>query len=258
MTSKFGAIYLRELKYYFHSITAYVTICIFMIISGYFFFSIFKYYNFISLKIIQSNDPSSVSLNLIDGVMRPLFSNISIIILLILPMITMRLISEEKKQGTFELLLTFPVSDIAIIAGKFFASLTILLIMLLLTLASPVLLMVYADPEILPILSGYLGLLLMGASFLAIGTFFSSLTSNQLVAGVSTFGVSLFFLIIGWVVPLTGSTVSTILAESSILFHFESFSKGIIDIKDISYYILLSVFFLFLTTKSLESSRWRA
>ena len=153
MISKFRAIYLRELKYYFHSITAYVTICIFMIISGYFFFSIFRYYNFISLKIIQSND-FSANINLIDGVMRPMFSNISIIILLILPMITMRLISEEKKQGTFELLLTFPVSDIAIISGKFFASLTILAIMLSLTLIFPILLMIFSDPEMLPVLSG--------------------------------------------------------------------------------------------------------
>ena len=257
MISKFRAVYLRELKYYFHSITAYVTICIFLIISGYFFFSIFRFYNLMSLKTIQSGD-FSANLNLIDGVMRPMFGNISIIILLILPMITMRLISEEKKQGTFELLLTFPVSDSAIIAGKYFASLTILAIMLSLTIIFPIMLIIFSDPEILPVLSGYLGLLLMGASFLSIGTFFSSLTSNQLVAGVSTFGVSLFFLVIGWAAPLTGSTISTILAESSILVHFESFSKGIIDLKDISYYLLLSLFFLFLTLKSLESSRWRA
>ncbi|MBN2071325.1 MAG: ABC transporter permease [Candidatus Krumholzibacteriota bacterium] len=257
MIPEFKAIYARELKYYFNSITAYVTISIFLIISGYFFFSIFRFYNLMSLQIIQKND-FSMNLNLIDGVMRPIFGNLSIIILLILPMITMRLIAEEKKQGTFELLLTFPVSDAAVVGGKYFASLTILAIMLAPTALYPVLLKVYSDPELLPVLSGYLGLFLMGAAFLSIGTFFSSLTSNQLVAGVSTFGVSLFFLVIGWAAPLSGSTLSAVLSELSILVHFESFSKGIIDLKDITYYLLLSLFFLFLTLRSLESSRWRA
>lgn len=253
---KFTIIYIRELKYYFHSITAYVTLSIFLIISGYFFFSIFRYYNLLSLKVIQSNDFSG-NLNLIDGVMRPVLGNISIIILLLLPMLTMRLIAEEKKQGTFELLLTFPVSNLAVVAGKYMAALTILAIMLVSTFLYPALLMLYSDPEIPPILSGYLGLFLMGSSFLAIGIFFSSLTSNQLVAGVSTFGVSLSFLIIGWAVPFAGSTMSAILTQSSILFHFEPFSKGIIDTGDISYYLLLTLFFIFLTLKSLESSRWR-
>ncbi len=254
---KFTAIYSRELKYYFRSITAYVVISIFLVLSGYFFFSIFRFYNVLSLQAIKNNDFSG-NLNLVDGVMRPVMGNISVILLILLPLLTMRLLAEEKKQGTFELLLTYPVSDLEAVAGKYLSALTIFAVMLSATLLYPVLLLVFADPEIPPIISGYFGLFLMGASFIAIGTFFSSLTSSQLVAGVSTFGVSLLFLIIGWTAPLAGPVLSSILSEFSILVHFESFSKGVIDTKDITYYIFLTGFFIFLTLRSLESARWRS
>lgn len=254
---KYMAIYNRELQYYFRSITAYVTISIFLAISGYFFFSLFRYYNLISLQAIKNNDFSG-NMNLIDGVMRPVLGNISVILLILLPLLTMRLLAEEKKQGTFELLLTFPVSDIAAVSGKYFAALTVYALMLGSTLLYPLLLMIFSDPEIAPILSGYLGLFLMGGAFIAMGTFFSSLTSNQLVAGVSTFGLSLLFLTIGWAAPFVGPRFSSILSEFSILIHFESFSKGVIDTRDITYYLLLTAFFVYLTLQSLQSSRWRS
>ncbi|MBN1165253.1 MAG: ABC transporter permease [Candidatus Krumholzibacteriota bacterium] len=253
---KFAAIYRRELMYYFQSVTAYVTISIFLILSGYFFFSIFRYYNLISLQSIQNNTFSG-NLNLIDGVIRPLMGNISIILLLLLPLLTMRLLAEEKKLGTFELLLTYPVPDITAVTGKFLSALTVYLIMLSGTFLYPVILMIYSEPEIPPILSCYLGLFLMGCSFISMGLFFSSLTSNQLVAGVATFGLSLFFLVIGWAAPFVGNTTSTILAQFSLLIHFDSFSKGVIDTQDITYYLLLTIFFIFLTLRSLESTRWR-
>jgi len=251
------AIYRRELAYYFQSVTAYVVIAIFLLISGYFFFSIFRYYNLISLQSLQNNSLRG-GLNLIDGVMRPLLGNISILILLLLPLLTMRLLAEERKQGTFELLLTYPVSDVAAVGGKFLAALSVFAVMLAGTLAYPVMLVVFADPEIPPIVSGYIGVFLMGSSFIAMGTFFSSLTGNQIVAGVSTFGAALFFLIIGWAAPFVGTGFAAILAQVSLLYHFESFSKGVIDTQDITYYVLLTVFFLFLTVRSLESTRWRS
>jgi ABC-2 type transport system permease protein len=170
----------------------------------------------------------------------------------------MRLLAEEKKQGTFELLLTFPVSNLAIVSGKFLAALTVYAVMLACTGLYPLMLVIFADPELLPVGSGYLGLLLMGSSFLAMGTFFSSLTDNQLIAGVSTFGISILFLIIGWAAPFVGPTVSSVLAQVSILYHFESFSKGVIDSRDVTYYVLLMMFFLFLTIRSLESTRWKS
>lgn len=249
-------VYTKELKHYFQSITAYVTITIFLFLSGYFFHSIFKYYNFLSFQAAK-NQYYPESLNLVESVTRPLLNNMSIILLLVLPLLTMRLIAEERRQGTFELLLSYPVSDASVVVGKFAAALTTFLTMLAGTVVFPVLLAVFADPEPGPVLSGYLGLVLLGCTFIAMGTFFSSLTSSQLVAGVATFGVSLFFLIIGWAAPFVGATFARILTQFSLLLHFDSFSKGIIDVRDITYYLFVTGFFLFLTVKSLESTRWR-
>ena len=254
---KFAATYKRELKYYFQSVTAYVTTGIFLTLSGYFFFSIFRYYNLLSYQASR-NQYFGAGLNLIEGVMRPLLGNISVVLLLVLPLLTMRLLAEEKKQGTFELLLTYPVSDVEVIAGKFLAALTTFAIMLIGTVIYPVLLAVFANPEPGPILASYLGLFLLGCTFISMGIFFSSLTSNQLVAGIATFGISLFFLIIGWASPFFGHTFSQVLFHFSILQHFDSFAKGVIDTQDITYYLFMTSFFLFLTLKSLESTRWRS
>jgi len=254
---KIAAIYKREIKYYFQSVTAYVSIAVFLAISGYFFSNIFKYYNYMSLEM-KRNPNVGAQLNLIDGVMRPLMSNISIILLLVLPLLTMRLFSEEKKQGTFELLMTYPVSESATITGKFLAALTIFTAMLAGTLLFPLLLFAYSEPELLPIFSGYLGLFLMGCSFLSMGIFFSSLSDNQLVSGILTLGTALFFLLIGWVAPVIESDFIKAIAQFSILFHFEPFAKGLINSSDVTYYLLLTIFFLFLCKNSLDSTRWRA
>ncbi len=253
---KLLAIYKRELKYYFQSVTAYVAIGIFLAISGYFFFSLFRYYNLISFQASR-NPYFAQSLNLTDGLLRPFFSNISIILLLVLPLLTMRLLAEEKKQGTFELLLTYPIRDLDAVGGKFLASLTTFAVMLAGTFICPLLIFVFANPEPGPIFTGYLGLFLVGCTFISIGTFFSSLTNNQLVAGVTSFGVALFFLIIGWAVPFVGPRFAEALGQFSLLQHFDGFSKGLIDTQDLSYYLLMTLFFLFLTLRSLESTRWR-
>ena len=255
--SKTTAIYKHELKYYFQSVTAYITIGMFLLIAGYFFYNILSFYNLLSFQASR-NPVIMEGLNLTDGLLRPLFSNISIVILLLLPLLTMRLLAEEKKQGTFELLLTYPVRDAEAIAGKFLAAVTTYAVMLACTLLYPLLLAIFSDPEPGPIFSGYLGLFLMGCTFISIGTFFSSLTSNQLVAGVTSFGVGLLFLIIGWAAPFVGPRFAGMLGQFSLLQHFESFSKGIIDTQDISYYLFMTLFFLFLTLRSLESTRWRS
>lgn len=254
---KIKAIYMREIKYYFQSVTAYVSIAVFLAISGYFFSSIFKYYNFLSLEVRRTTQIAS-QVNLIDGVMRPLLQNMSTLLLLILPMMTMRLFAEEKKQGTFELLMTYPVSESSTIAGKFLSALTIFLIMIAGTLLYPLILLSYAEPELLPMISGYLGLVLMGCSFISMGIFFSSISSNQLVSGVLTLGTALLFLLIGWLAPVLESDFLNLIAQFSILYHFEPFAKGIINTSDVTYYLFLTFFFLFLCKKSLDSTRWRA
>jgi ABC-2 type transport system permease protein len=254
---RIAAIYRKEIQYYFQSATAYVVLGLFTLLSGYFFFSIFRYYNYLSYQ--ASREPYlGASLNLIDGVMRPLLGNVAIVLLFTLPLLTMRLLAEERKQGTFELLLTYPVSDFEAIMGKYLAALTVFVVMLAGTLVGPVLMAVYAKPEPGPIVSGYLGLLLVGCTFMAIGVFFSSLTSSQVVAGVATFGVGLLMFVIGWASAFAGPTLSKVLSEFSLLEHLDSFSKGLINTQDITYYVFVTVFFLFLTLRSLESSHWRS
>ena len=254
--TKMLAIYKRELKYSFQSVTAYVALGIFLAISGYFFFNLFNFYNLVSFQAAR-NPQFTQSLNLTDGLIRPFFSNISILLLLVLPLLTMRLLAEEKKQGTFELLLTYPISDWDAVGGKFLASVTTFAVMLGGTFICPLLIFLYANPEPGPILTGYLGLFLVGCTFISIGTFFSSLTDNQLVAGVTSFGVALFFLIIGWAVPFVGPRFADALGQFSLLQHFDGFSKGLIDTQDVTYYLLMTLFFLFMTLRSLESTRWR-
>ncbi len=252
-----AAIYRKEIRYYFHSLTAYVMIGVFLALAGYFFYSIFRYYNYLSFQ--AAREPYLAGqLNLIDGVMRPLMGNVSVVLLFALPLLTMRLLAEEKRQGTFELLLTYPVSDLAAIAGKYLAALTVFAVMLAGTLLYPILLAIYSSPEPGPIVTGYVGLFLMGCTFISMGIFFSSLTSSQIVAGVATFALSLFFLVIGWAAPFAGPTLSKVIAQFSLLEHYDSFGKGLIEAQDVTYYVFLTGFFLFATLRSLESTHWRS
>jgi ABC-2 type transport system permease protein len=262
---KLAAIYRKELQHYFQSIIAYVMIGSFLALSGYFFFSIFRYYNYLSYQYASylANQAGrgpypGGNLNLIEGVMRPLMGNLSVVLLFVLPLLTMRLLAEEKKQGTFELLLTYPLSDLAAVIGKYLAALTVFAVMIGGTLLYPAMLAIFANPEPGPIITSYLGLFLMGSSFIAIGIFFSSLTSSQIVAGAATLGVSLFFLVIGWAAPFAGPTLSNVIAQFSLFDHYDSFSKGIINLPDVTYYVFLTAFFLFMTLRSLESSHWRS
>jgi len=177
--------------------------------------------------------------------------------LLLIPLLTMRLFAEEKKLGTIELLFTNPIRDVEIVLGKYLACFTVFFLMLVLTILYPILLEVVYSLEIAPLAAGYLGLLLLGASFIACGTFISSLTENQIVAAMSTVGVLVFFWFIDWNEGIAGEKAVQILHQLSLFEHFSNFSKGVIDIADIAYYISLIAFFLFLTLRSLESRKWR-
>ncbi|UCG51257.1 MAG: ABC transporter permease [Candidatus Latescibacterota bacterium] len=251
------AIYRRELAFFYNSIIAYIVMMMFSLLAGYFFYNLLAFFNLASVRVMQ-NPIASQQLSLTEGVLQPLFGNLSIVLLLIMPMLTMRLLSEERKTGTAELLFTYPISDWDAILGKYFAAVTVLLTMLGLTLVFPALLGNHADPEWGAVVTGYLGLLLLGMAFIAMGLFFSSLTENQIVAGILAFGFSLFFLIIGWIGPFVSSGTAKVIVQISILEHFHSFSRGMINTNDVVYYVSFSVFFLFLCSRVLESNRWRS
>ncbi|MBI4589444.1 MAG: ABC transporter permease subunit [Candidatus Rokubacteria bacterium] len=252
----FWTVFKKEMRLYFTSPVAYVVFTFFLLIMGYFFYSIFAFFNLTSMQAAM-NPAFGRDLNVTDAVMRPLFSNTGIILLFFMPMLTMRLFAEEKRSGTIELLLTYPVRDGEVLVGKFAAALGLFLMLLGCTALYPAIVGYFARVEWGPLLSGYLGLVLLGGGFLAVGILVSSLTENQIVAGFSTFGILLGFWVIGWSADLVSGNWRALLQYLSILEHLDNFGKGVIDTKDVVYYLSLIALSLFLTLRSLESKRWR-
>jgi ABC-2 type transport system permease protein len=248
-----AAIAQKELRSYFSSPMAYIVIGFFLLPFGVFFYLYLTAFVRQSMQMAQFGGAMNVNLQ----VVRYVLQNSSVIILFIMPMITMRTYSEEKRSGTIELLLTSPVSDVEIILGKFFGAFGLYAAMLAATLLYIGVLFVYGNPEWRPLVAGYLGLLLMGGAFLSLGLLISSTTNNQIVAGVVTFVVFLLLWIIGWFADSAGPTIGPITQFLSITEHFDDFSKGIIDTKHVIYYLSLITFGLFLTSKSVDTERWR-
>ena len=250
------AIFKKEIKTYFTSPIAYVVITVFLVLIGFFFYSLIWFFNSQSLQLAQ-NQYYYQQLNINQMVYSPLFQNMSIILLLMIPLLTMRLFSEEKKINTDELLYTCPISINQIILGKYFASLFVLLAMLLLTGILSIFTFAYGNPELVPILNGYLGLFLMGAAFIAVGIFFSSLTENQIVAAILTFGTLLLFWILNWASYSAGGIWKGVLNYLSFIQHFDDMTRGILDTTDLVYYLSFIFLGLFLTHSVIQSRRWR-
>jgi ABC-2 type transport system permease protein len=246
----------REIKTYFTSPIAYVVIVVFLVLTGFFFSSAVSWFSAQSIQMAQ-NPTYYQQVNINQMVFAPLFHNMSIILLLMLPLLTMRLFSEEKKIGTDELLFTSPVSVGQIIMGKYFSALIVLLAMLLLTFLPSIFTFVYGNPEIAQVLNGYLGLFLMGAAFIAAGIFFSSLTENQIVSAILTFGALLLFWILNWASYSATGIWKDVLNYLSIFQHFDDMTRGILDSQDVVYYISFACFGLFLTHSVVQSRRWR-
>jgi ABC-2 type transport system permease protein len=246
----------KELTSYFRSPIAYGVMAFFALIAGYFFYASVIY--FVRRGIESSMMGQSLPMDMNEFVIRPFFSNVGVIALFLIPMITMRLFAEEKRTGTIELLLTSPIRDLEIILGKFIGALALYTAMLVISGLSLLMLFAYGKPDWKPILVGYLGLLLQGAALLAIGTFISNCTKNQIVAGVAAFAVCLMLWILSWVSEFGTSIPERIMSYIAVTSHFDSFSKGVLDSKDILYYVSVIFVGLFLTARSMESLRWRA
>ena len=249
-------IWRKELNSYFRSPIAYGVMAFFGLISGYFFYVAIVFFVQASIQSSMSGQGQPMSVN--EQVIRPIFSNISVIGLFLIPMITMRLFAEEKRTGTIELLVTSPIRDWEIILGKWLAAMTLYTVMLGVSLLSMATLFVYGKPDWRPMAVGYLGLLLQGGCLLAIGTFISTCTKNQIVAGVASFSVCLLLWVLDWMSSFQDSVSAKAISYLSVLQHFDSFSKGVLDSKDIIYYLSAIFIGLFLTARSLESLRWRA
>jgi ABC-2 type transport system permease protein len=251
------AIAQKELRSYFTSPIAYIVIGLWSLLYGYFFVVILSYFVRQSLQMGQMGQMGPQAMNVNQQLIRPLLQNVTILVLFLMPMVTMRSYSEEKRSGTIELLLTSPLTDLEIVFGKFLGAMGLYAVMLLVSSLHIGLLFVYGHPEWKPIIVAFLGLLLLGGCFISVGLFISSLTKNQIVAGMVTFAVFLMLWIITWIGSFSGPTVDKLTQYLSIIDNFDDFQKGVLDTTHLVYYLSFITFGLFLTAKSVDSERWR-
>lgn len=231
------AIAQRELKSYFVSTIAWIIMAAFLLISGFLFTAI----------LTQTNEAS----------LRYLISNLSVILLFVAPFLTMRLLAEENRLGTVELLLTNPVRDAEVVVGKFLGVMAFVLVMLLFTLYYPALLFAFGGPDVGPIVTGYLGVLLQAAAFVGIGLAISSMTQNQIVAAFLTFAILLVMWLSDSLSTMAGTPIGDILKYLSVTNHFQDFSRGVIDSSHVIYFVSVAVAALFIAYLSLQTRRWR-
>jgi ABC-2 type transport system permease protein len=271
----------REVRTYFTSPLAYVVIGVFLALSGYIFWA--SLVRFSELCLRYGNNPYVFNqLNVNDMVIRPLFGSMGVIFLLMIPVVSMRLLAEERRSGTSELLFTCPVTSGQVVLGKYLGATLLLLVMLGVTLSYPVLIRATsARPDMQPTLIGYLGVLLMGMTFLGVGLLISAMTENQIIAAVGAFGALLILWSIGWVADaatvtlasllnsatfgiweklnlgLGGPTLGDLLNKISITEHFQDFRKGLLDTEHLIFYLSVMFLSLFLTQRVVESQKWR-
>jgi ABC-2 type transport system permease protein len=237
----------KELKSYLTSPMAYIVVCIFLLLSGLFFVLYLNNTGFSDTSIQGFVDPLSVFGVRTSG---------NVLLLLFAVILTMRTLAEERKLGTWELLLTSPVRDSDIVIGKFLGSLGIMAIMLVLTLLYPLLLVIYGDPDMGPIWTSYLGLVLLGGAGLAVGIFASSLTANQILAAVVAGAILFGLWVIGIIAGSAPKALQEILSYLSVSSHSVAFEAGVIDTRDVIYYLSVTALFLYGSIRSLEAGRW--
>ncbi len=231
------AICKKELGSYFNSPVAYIVVTVFLLISGYLFF----------------NQVFLVG----EATLRDYFGITPLIFIFFAPAVTMRLISEEKRSGTIELLITMPVNDWEVILGKFFAALGVMAAAILLTLAYPITLSFMGNLDWGTVVGGYLGLILLSGAYVSIGLMASSWTKNQVVAFIISMGITFALFLFGKLLPLMPSALAPVIEYISLDMHFNNIAKGVIDSRDLIYYFSLIAGCLFLATQALDSRRWR-
>jgi len=233
------AVFKKEYKTYFNTPIAYIIITVFLLITNWLFYKGFFLIN--------------------QATMRSFFGSMPWIFLFFVPAITMRLWAEEKRSGAIELIMTLPLKDIEVILGKYLASLVFLIITILLTLSIPITLSYMGEPDNGPIIGGYLGIIFLGSAYLAIGAFISSLTKNQIIAFILSIAVCFGLFIVGENIVLMNVPyfIAPFLEYMGLGSHFASISRGVIDTRDIIYYLSIVVFFIYLNIRSVESRKWR-
>jgi len=250
----------KEWRHYFGGPIAYVAVAIWTLLFGFFYYAIFNGFVEYSVRAGAQMEFGAPKLSLNEIVIATVLRNMTVVALFILPMLTMRLFAEEKRQGTIELLATSPLTDFQLVMGKFLGALSLYVTMMLAGFVNFVLMWAYATskPEWRPLLTGAVGLLLVGGTFIALGLFLSTLTRNQIIAGILGFGLGLVFWILSWFDQPTASPLMKAIAYAGITNHVEDLLKGVVALKDVVFYLSFITFGLFLAHQSVESQRWRA
>jgi len=246
------AIYRKEMGHYFVSPVAYVVVSLFLLLSAFF-------YNLYLRDVVEQSFGMPPEFDAPSQLLRAFLGLLALLALFFMPMVTMGLFAEERKRGTMELLMTSPIREVDIVLGKFFAALTLFAVMLLPTASYVVYAWLHTDPAppLRIVLAGYLGILLFGGCLLALGSFLSSLTENQIIAAALTFGAFLLL----WALDFGSRSAESVLGQTmqylSVINHYEDFTRGIIDTSGLVYYLSFIAFFIFLTVRSIDSLRWR-
>jgi ABC-2 type transport system permease protein len=243
----------KELRAYFHSPIAYLVMALFAVLCGFFF------YNYTAAFVVQTfrmmamgQMGPNVSIN--EYIIRPLFEGVlTVVLLLLLPLVTMRLFAEEKRSGTIELLLTSPLTDLQIILGKFLGALALYAVLVLLSFLYIGVLFLYGNPNAKPLLAHALGLFLFGGALLSLGMWISTFTKNQIIAGVVAFALFLLLYVFDWVNAYSSSTAGRVMSYMALTTHFDNFAKGVIDSSDVVYYLSVIIVGIFLTARSVEA-----
>jgi len=251
------AIAWRDIRAMFVSPIAYVVLTGFVLLGGWFFFNLLAQFNRLvsAYSGVQGYDTTWLNLN--DAVISPLLQNLSVVLLIVIPMITMRSFAEERSVGTYELLFTSPVRVGEIVIGKFLAGIAIVTLMVGLTLLYPGILLLYGNPETGLIASGFLALYLTAIAYVAVGNFASALTSNQIVAAVTALVILLLLFVASWPAEGAGEGLKAVLTYLSVTEHLTSMMRGVLDTSDMVYFASLISVFLFLNHRAVEAARWK-
>jgi ABC-2 type transport system permease protein len=248
----------KELRAYFHSPIAYLVMTVYALLCGYFFYSFTAVYVLQTFRMQAMGGMGAPPTSLNEMIIRPLFEGVlTVVLLLLIPLITMRLYAEEKRSGTIELLLTSPLTDLEIILGKFLGALSLYAVLMALTFLFISVLFIYGNPNAKPLLAQALGFFLFGGALLALGMWISTFTKNQIIAGSVSMAFFLLLYVLDWGTAYSYGAVGRLMSYLALTTHFGNFSKGVIDLSDTVYYLSVIVLGIFLTARSVEALKGR-
>jgi ABC-2 type transport system permease protein len=248
----------KELRAYFHSPIAYLVMTVYALICGYVFYSSTAFFVIQTFRMEAMGGMGAPPMSLNENIIRPILAGVmTVVLLFLIPLITMRLYAEEKRSGTIELLLTSPLTDLEIILGKFLGALTLFALLEAITFVYFAVLFIYGNPNAKPLFACALGFLLYGAALLALGMWFSTFTKNQIIAGAVALAAFLLLFLLDWVTAYASGPVARLTSYLALPTHFDNFSKGVINLSDLVYYLSVVIFGLFMTARSVEALKGR-